>query len=115
MVVGDELMVDEMRIGELAEKEPQVKSMTVVRGGQASWIKLMDQLNATEEQRKVTLRDGQDAGGLLLDIESRIGELAEKEERAKVKPTPERLPNGRISGGGALPSGKPPKPPFPLG
>jgi len=33
----------------------------------------------TEEQRKVTLRDGQDAGEMILDIERRIGELAEKE------------------------------------
>lgn len=43
-----------------------------------------------------------DAGEMLLDIETRIGELAEKEERAKPKPT------GYI-GTGSLPSGKPPK------
>jgi hypothetical protein len=41
----------------------------------------MDQLKMTEAQRKATLRDGQDAGEMLLDIETRIGELAEKEER----------------------------------
>lgn len=29
----------------------------------------------TEAQRKATLRDGQDAGEMLLDIEARIGEL----------------------------------------
>jgi hypothetical protein len=38
-------------------------------------VKLMDQLGMTEEQRKATLRDGQDAGRMLLDIEARIGEL----------------------------------------
>lgn len=48
-------------------------------------IKLMDQLEMTEEQRKATLKDGQQAGELLLDIEGRIGEiaLAEKEYRQK--------------------------------
>lgn len=40
-------------------------------------VKLMDQLGMTEEQRKATLHDGQDAGKMLLDIEARIGELME--------------------------------------
>jgi len=69
-----------------------------------SKIKLMDQLNMTEAQRKATLRDGQEAGEMLLDIELRIGELAEKEEKAITKP-----PKGTPRGGGALPSGVPPK------
>ena len=38
-------------------------------------VKLMDQLGMTEDQRKATLSDGQDAGRMLLDIEARIGEL----------------------------------------
>ena len=38
-------------------------------------IKVMDQLKMTEAQRKATLRDGQDAGEMFLDIEARIGEL----------------------------------------
>lgn len=38
-------------------------------------IGLMDQLGIAESQRKATLRDGQDAGELLLDIEERIGNL----------------------------------------
>jgi hypothetical protein len=38
-------------------------------------VKLMDQLGVSEEQRKATLADGQDAGRMLLDIEARIGEL----------------------------------------
>lgn len=33
----------------------------------------------TEGQRKATLKDGQDAGDMLLDIEGRIGEIALKE------------------------------------
>lgn len=41
-------------------------------------IKALDQLNATEEQRKATLKDGQDAGEMLLDIEARIGQLLPK-------------------------------------
>ena len=45
-------------------------------------IKLMDQLKMTEEQRKVTLSDGQDAGEMLLDIETRIGELLPSAEEA---------------------------------
>jgi hypothetical protein len=48
-----------------------------------SKIKLMDQLNMTEAQRKATLRDGQDAGEMLLDIETRIGELYEKAPEAE--------------------------------
>lgn len=38
-------------------------------------IKGFDQLKMTEEQRKRTLKDGQEAGEMLLDIEVRIGEL----------------------------------------
>jgi hypothetical protein len=40
-------------------------------------VKLMDQLGVSEEQRKATLADGQDAGVMLLNIEARIGELIE--------------------------------------
>lgn len=46
-------------------------------------IKGFDKLHMTEEQRKRTLKDGQEAGEMLLDIEVRIGELAQKEEIAK--------------------------------
>lgn len=46
-------------------------------------ISLMDQLGVTEAQRKATLRDGQDAGELLLDIEARIGELLPSAEEAQ--------------------------------
>ena len=46
-------------------------------------IKLMDQLKMTEAQRKATLSDGQDAGEMLLDIETRIGEIASKEEQER--------------------------------
>lgn len=46
-------------------------------------ISLMDQLGVTEAQRKATLRDGQDAGELLLDIEARIGELLPSAEDAR--------------------------------
>jgi len=40
-----------------------------------SKIKLMTKLETTQEQKNATLKDGQEAGDLLLDIESRIGEL----------------------------------------
>ncbi len=40
-----------------------------------SKIMLMDKLGITEEQKKETLKDGQNAGIMLLDIEARIGEL----------------------------------------
>jgi len=46
-------------------------------------IKLMDQLGMTEVQRKATLRDGQDAGDMLLEIEARIGELLPSREDAQ--------------------------------
>jgi hypothetical protein len=39
-------------------------------------VKLMDQLGMSEQQRKATLADGQDAGEMLLNIEARIGELS---------------------------------------
>lgn len=64
-------------------------------------IKLMDQLKMTEAQRKATLSDGQDAGEMLLEIETRIGQIAAKEEQAasiKVKGVR-----------GSTPSMKPPK------
>jgi len=38
-------------------------------------LKVMTQLKMTDEQRKVTLRDAQEAAEMLLDIEARIGEL----------------------------------------
>ena len=50
-------------------------------------IKLMNQLEVIEEQHKATLQDGQEAGELLLDFETRIGELVIVEPKAKVKPT----------------------------
>ena len=68
-------------------------------------IKLMDQLKMTEDQRKATLKDGQQAGEMLLDIETRIGEIAMKETRILGKP--ESSQPGRLSG--SKPSGKPPK------
>ncbi len=70
-----------------------------------SKIKLMDQLNMTEAQRKATLNDGQDAGEMLLDIETRIGELAAKEPKIEGK-RKGGLGTGRSQ---VLPSGKPPK------
>ena len=45
-------------------------------------IKGFDQLKMTEEQRKRTLKDGQEAGEMLLDIEARIGELLPSQEEA---------------------------------
>lgn len=47
----------------------------------------------TEVQRKATLRDGQDAGEMLLDIEARIGELI----KATPKPTI-RAASGKMAG-----------------
>jgi hypothetical protein len=38
-------------------------------------VKDMEELGMTQEQQKVTLRDGQDLGEMLLDIEAKIGEL----------------------------------------
>lgn len=67
-------------------------------------ISHMDELGMTEEQRKATLRDGQDAGELLLDIEARIGEIAEREVRSATKP----IKNGSPFVG-SEPSGTAPK------
>lgn len=47
-------------------------------------VKLMDQLGMTEDQRKATLADGQDAGKMLLEIEARIGELVDSTEIKQV-------------------------------
>lgn len=63
-------------------------------------IKRHPNLPLSLEQKKATLKDGQDAGRLLLAIEARIGELSLKEKRI-----PPKFPGG----GGAIPSGKPPK------
>lgn len=74
-------------------------------------IKLMDQLKMTEEQRKATLRDGQQAGEMLLDIEGRIGELASAENKSKPKPSIVPAGEGRNyrTRRGSEPSGQPPK------
>jgi hypothetical protein len=59
----------------------------------------------SEEQRKVTLSDGQDAGEMLLEIEKKIGELLPSEKEAmagteskrgitKGMPRPKVLPEG---------------------
>lgn len=65
-------------------------------------VKLMDQLKMTEKQRKETLQDGQNAGEMLLEIESQIGRLAAKE--------PKTIPNREVTNGKfSQPSGKPPK------
>jgi len=58
-------------------------------------VKLMDQLGATEEQRKATLADGQDAGEMLLNIEARIGELYEAMPSKEHAPTAERAGAGK--------------------
>jgi hypothetical protein len=65
-------------------------------------VKLMDQLGATEEQRKATLADGQDAGEMLLNIEARIGELAYQEPQSISA-------RGKSTGRGSTPSVEPPK------
>ncbi len=49
-----------------------------------------------EAQRKKTLKDGQEAGELLLDIETRIGEIAIKAPRTA--PEPMRTPKGNLIG-----------------
>jgi len=57
-------------------------------------IKGFDQLKMTEAQRKRTLKDGQEAGEMLLDIETRIGELAKETPRGDTTPKKHRLPGG---------------------
>lgn len=52
-------------------------------------VRLMDQLGATEEQRRATLQDGRDAAEMLHNIDVRIGELLPSPQEAK-----------RMSGGG---------------
>lgn len=69
-------------------------------------IKMMDQLKMTEEQRETTLKDGQQAGVLLLDIEARIGEIALSEPRAKSIVEHKKGTRGII---GTRPSGQQPK------
>lgn len=44
-------------------------------------VKLMDQLGMAMDQQDATLEDGQGAGEMLLDIESRIGELSKQMPR----------------------------------
>ena len=51
-------------------------------------VKLMDQLGITEVQRKAALSDGQDAGEMLLNIETRIGELVDATETKIVRTGP---------------------------
>ena len=54
-------------------------------------LKLMKELGVAEEQRKVTLRDGQQHGAMLLDIVARIGQIAAAEPKAKAKPVFDRV------------------------
>ena len=48
-----------------------------------SKIRLFDNLGISEEQRDRTLKDGQDAGIMLLDIESQIGKLLNELPKTK--------------------------------
>jgi hypothetical protein len=59
-------------------------------------LKAMEQLQMTEEQRKATLRDGQDAGELLLDIEARIGQLLPSREEAMRTVVKDRSDHGKF-------------------
>jgi len=70
-----------------------------------SKIKLMKKLGVAEEQRRATLNDGQDAGELLLEIETRIGELAEREKKSE----PIKKKGNGTGQSTSLPSGQPPK------
>lgn len=67
-------------------------------------IKAMNQLKMTESQRKATLRDGQDAGEMLLDIEARIGQLlpSREEIRDTVKKNLKKGPVASDEGVGKL-------------
>ena len=56
-------------------------------------ISLFDNLGISEEQRKKTLKDGQDAGVMLLEIESKIGELCRS-----VPMRPVRKKDGKLAG-----------------
>ena len=70
-------------------------------------IRLMTQLKMTEEQRQATLRDGQDAGEMLLDIEGRIGELLPSPEEAQAHGRTQAKVHGRTGkdDGRILPEG----------
>lgn len=67
-------------------------------------VKAMNQLALSEEQRKATLSDGQDAGEMLLEIEKRIGELlpSEQEIRAAVGKNQKGIPVSSRNGGSKL-------------
>jgi len=60
-------------------------------------IKGFDQLKMTEVQRKRTLKDGQEAGEMLLDIETRIGELLPSVEEMGTKEVRQRAGAGQRS------------------
>lgn len=68
-------------------------------------INNFDTLKISEEQRKATLKNGQQAGDMLLDIELKIGEIAAAENRAETKKL-KGIGTGKAT---SLPSGKPPK------
>lgn len=57
-------------------------------------IKLFDNLGISEDQRVKTLKDGQDAGILLLEIERRIGELLPEDSNKERDKKRSRLPQG---------------------
>lgn len=61
-----------------------------------SKLNLCDNLNLSEEQRKTTLKDGQDAGIMLLEIEGRIGELSKGIEGQETKAI--QGPDGEFKG-----------------
>ena len=64
-------------------------------------IARLDNLPLSLEEKESRLKDGQDAGRALLAIETRIGELALKEDRAS--------PKWQARLQGSVPSGEPPK------
>jgi len=66
-------------------------------------------LSMSDEQRKKILKDGQNAGNMLLDIELQIGKIAAEEKQANSVPVHKGGRPGDKSFKGSKPSGQPPK------
>ena len=72
-------------------------------------IKMLKDLGVANEQLDATIKDGQEAGELVLDMKAKIGELCLKEPQMWPKQTKgaTKVQGGRVVGVGSLPSGKP--------
>ena len=89
------------RSGGIPEKMEELVPLAFIGTAAVSFyrakVKALGQLEAAQAQREATLRDGQAAGEMLLDIEAKIGQIAKAIPQEQRKPEPLHSKGGPVS------------------